>query len=113
MSDAVKLTLAADYQNIDRQLVPSRIANRKDLYVATNRGSEVYGFDEALWPRVLWKRSASESEEQQLDEIAAAVKAELVRRTGLPIAVVSDRLNRRKIDLIPLARWSSPPRSVG
>src|SRR5690606_33238291 len=38
-------------------------------------------------------------------------RAALVARTGLDIRVIYDRLNRRKIDLIPLAEWADPPKS--
>ena len=33
------------------------------------------------------------------------------RRTGLQVAVVYDRLNRRKVDVIPDPEWADPPKS--
>ncbi len=84
---------------------------KRNLYLATNRGSEVYGFDAPGNPVLLWRRVASEEEERLLTETAEAVRGELVARTNLEVEVVLNRLNRRKVDLIPLPEWRDPPKS--
>ena len=99
--------------HVDRQLSAAiRGRHKRNLYLATNRGSEVYGFDSASVPTRLWIRSATSDEEQALTATADALRAEIESRApGLEVRVIYDRLNRRKVDLIPLAEWRDPPKS--
>ncbi len=83
--------------------------NNRGLYIATNRGSEVFGFDGGPQPVLKWKRKASEQEERLLTTSADRVRDILADR-GLQAHVVYDRLNRRKIDIIPLPEWADPPK---
>ena len=111
-SRAVIVT-GTSFANVARQLghgISAESASR--LYVGTNRGSEVFGFDRRGQPVLLWRRVATREEDERLDRVAAEVKARLERLTGLRIDVVSNRLNRRKIDLIPEPAWSDPPKSA-
>jgi hypothetical protein len=81
-----------NFATIDQQLLATmRGPYKRNLYVSTNRGSEVSGFDAQSRPVLLWQR---------------------VARTGLEIRVVYDRLNRRKLDFLPLAAWRDPPKSA-
>jgi trehalose/maltose hydrolase-like predicted phosphorylase len=89
-----------------------RAASARRLYVATNRGSEVFGFDRRAEPMLLWRREATEEENRKLDAVAEEVRDRIERLTGLPIRIVYDRLNRRKIDLIPEPAWADPPKSA-
>ncbi len=95
-----------------RLSAPMRGPHVKDLFLATNRGSEVYGFDDDGALTLLSRRNATEEEERLLTSTADAVRDALVARTGLAIDVVYDRLNRRKVDLIPLPEWRDPPKSA-
>ena len=61
-------------------------------------------------PVLLHRRTATATENLALDRAAAATVARLADR-GLEAAVVADRLNRRKIDLIPVAQWADPKKS--
>jgi kojibiose phosphorylase len=108
----VVIVSGTNFGNIDRQL-SSRIRGprKKRLFALTNRGSEAYGFDLQGEPVLLQRRQASPDEERLLTEVAGAVRDELVRNSGLEIRIVADRLNRRKIDLIPLPEWSDPPKA--
>jgi len=100
-------------RNIDGQLSHAiKGRHKENLYLATNRGSEVYGFDEKRELKLLWKRTATAQEERVLTEIADAVRDHVVSRTGLDVRVIYDRLNRRKVDLIPLEQWKDPPKSA-
>ena len=79
------------------------------LLVATNRGSELYGYDASAEPVLLHRRVATPAENAALDRIAEVVASELTHATGLDVGVVRDRLNRRKLDLFP--SWSDPPKA--
>jgi trehalose/maltose hydrolase-like predicted phosphorylase len=94
--------------NVDGQL-GARPPGPGRLSFCVNRGSEVFGADETGL-RLVHRREATPEEDTALDEAAAATVAELGRR-GLEAAVVSQRLNRRKIDLIPEPEWSDPPKA--
>lgn len=101
-----------NFGNIDRQLCRHIApAWRRRLLVCVNRGSEVYGFDRQGTSSRRYLRVATPAEEQALTATADAVRDQLVARTGLEIRVVYDRLNRRKIDLIPLPAWADPPKA--
>ncbi|MCM2279840.1 MAG: glycoside hydrolase family 65 protein [Oligoflexia bacterium] len=98
--------------HLDRQFasaIPAHLRHR--LYLATNRGSEVYGYSQEGDSRLLWSRQATALEEKLLDDTALEVKRLIGERSGLEIGIVHDRLNRRKIDLIPVAEWADPPKS--
>ncbi|MFS8637027.1 MAG: hypothetical protein FWJ74_03025, partial [Gemmatimonadota bacterium] len=100
------------FENVDRQLSSGIHGPHKQrLFILTNRGSEVWGFDAAGRRVLLHRRVATPEEERRLTAAADAVRAALVARTGLDIRVIYDRLNRRQIDLIPLAEWADPPKS--
>jgi hydroxymethylpyrimidine pyrophosphatase-like HAD family hydrolase len=102
-----------NFANIDQQLLATMQGPyKRNLYVSTNRGSEVYGFDAQSRPVLLWQRVATLDENRLLTEIADAVCEAVVARTGLKIRVVYDRLNRRKLDLLPLPKWREPPKSA-
>lgn len=59
--------------------------------------------------RLVQRRGATAEEDAALDAAAAATVAALAER-GVRAAIVSQRLNRRKIDLIPEPEWEDPPR---
>jgi len=101
-----------NFGNIDRQLC-CHIAPawRRRLLVCVNRGSEVYGFDRRGASSRRYLRVATPAEDQALTATADAVREELIALTGLEIRVIYDRLNRRKIDLIPLPEWADPPKA--
>lgn len=84
---------------------------RKRLIVCANRGSEVFGFDGRGETMLLHRRVATPEEEEALTAIAETVRDEVIRTTHLDIGIVYNRLNRRKIDLIPLPAWANPPKA--
>jgi len=92
--------------NVDGQL-NARPAGPGRLWLCLNSGSEVFQVG-PHGPVLSWRRQASRAENRALDEAARQTVDELGER-GLQAAVVSSRLNRRKIDLIPLPEWSGPP----
>ncbi len=94
--------------NIDGQL-RARPSGPGRLLLALNRGSEVFlvGPD---GPVIVERREATPEEEAALDRAARLTVARLAEK-GLDAAVVSERLNRRKIDLIPLPEWEDPPKA--
>jgi kojibiose phosphorylase len=83
--------------------------NNRGLFIATNRGSEIYGFAGGTEPIPIWRRKATPEEELRLTRSADEVREELAQR-GIESRVIYDRLNRRKIDIIPLPEWADPPK---
>ncbi len=106
----IVIVTGTNFGNIDRQ-VCSLIngPHKRHLHVCTNRGSEVYGFGESGAPVLLYRKEATPHENELLDRIATAVRQDIESRSRVSVEVVFDRLNRRKIDLIP--EWPDPPKS--
>ena len=96
--------------NVDGQL-SARPAGPGSLHLLLNRGSEVFRVGEE-GPELADRRVASREEEAGLDR-AAELAIEDFARSGLEVEVVSRRLNRRKLDLIPLAGMGRSPRRRG
>jgi len=94
--------------NVDGQLA-ARPAGPGRLYLCVNRGSEVF-LAEQDGVRLVHRREATPEEDAALDAAAEAT-AEALSRRGLRAAIVSQRLNRRKIDLIPEREWEDPPKA--
>ncbi len=94
--------------NVDGQL-RARPHGPGRLFLCLNRGSEVFeatagGID------VLFRRDATPAEDAALTA-AATLAVDRLGARGLQTAVVSTRLNRRKIDLIPEPPWRDPPKA--
>jgi len=106
----VVVITGTNFGNIDRQF-SSLITgpHKKYLYICTDRGSEVHGFDEKSDPVLIFKREATDEENELLSRVAEAVKRDIESRSNVTIDIVYQRLNRRKIDLIP--EWENPPKS--
>ena len=95
-------------ENVDGQLM-ARPPTAGRLYLCCNRGSEVFEVT-AAGPSLVYRRNATEMEDRALDRAAARTVAEL-RARGLDTQIVSDRLNRRKIDIIPVPAWADPKKA--
>ncbi len=83
---------------------------RRRMRVCTNRGSEVWGYGDGGERVALYKRVASSAEDAMLTRAAEELRERLAER-GVESRIVFDRLNRRKIDLIPLPEWNDPPKA--
>jgi trehalose/maltose hydrolase-like predicted phosphorylase len=94
--------------NVDGQLL-ARPSGPGRLVLALNRGSELFevGID---GPRIIARREATADEDDALTRAAEKVVARLSAH-GLDAKIVSQRLNRRKIDLIPFPEWDDPPKA--
>ena len=99
----VAIVSTANVGAIDRQL-RARPAAEGHLLLLLSRGSEVYVVG-PTGPRLLDRRQASAEEAERLETAARAIRAELEKR-GLEVAV-HERLNRRRIDLVPA--WTHAP----
>ncbi|MEX2464528.1 MAG: hypothetical protein WD428_01500, partial [Gaiellaceae bacterium] len=93
--------------NVDGQLA-ARPSGPGRLHLCMNRGSEVFRADETSL-ELVYRREATPEEDSALDAAAEATVEALARR-GLEAAIVSQRLNRRKVDLIPVPEWADPPK---
>jgi len=101
-----------NFKNIDKQFSSLVTGpHKRNLFVLTNRGSEVYGFDEKSDPKLIDRREASEAENLLLTKVAQAVRDYSRYRSGPRIDIVYNRLNRRKIDMIPEPDWADPPKA--
>jgi hypothetical protein len=108
----IVITTGTHFGNIEGQLTAAMQGPQMThLYVCTNRGSEVYGFSPEGEPEVRDRRQATPEEERLLTAAADAVRDTVTARTGLAVGAVYDRLNRRKLDLIPLQEWVDPPKA--
>ncbi|MCL4474409.1 MAG: hypothetical protein M1455_10835, partial [Actinobacteria bacterium] len=106
----VAVITGTNFNNIDRQFSSLiKGTHKQNLFVCANRGSEVYGFNRSSQPRLRYRRRAKAAENRLLDSVAEAVKADIEASSSVGIEIVYDRLNRRKIDLIP--EWQNPPKS--
>lgn len=94
--------------NLDGQLA-ARPAGPGRLHLCLNRGSEVFEVTSG-GVALVWQRTATEDENTALDRAAAMTVAHL-RARGLEASIVSERLNRRKIDLITDPAWADPPKA--
>jgi hypothetical protein len=94
--------------NVDGQLV-ARPPGPGALTLLLNRGSEVYRVGPA-GPALVVRRTATADEDGALSR-AARLTVERLAERGLRARIVSSRLNRRKIDLIPEPRWEDPPKA--
>lgn len=94
--------------NVDGQL-RARPGGPGELLLALNRGSELFRVT-AAGPRLLERRRETRRVGRLLDETASRIALAL-RGRGLAVEVVSHRINRRKIDLIPEPEWADPPKS--
>jgi trehalose/maltose hydrolase-like predicted phosphorylase len=95
-------------ENIDGQL-RARPEGRGRLFLCCNRGSEIFEVS-AEGPVLRHRRTATPEEDRSLDLTAELVVRHLAL-AGLETKLVSSRLNRRKIDLIPVAGWSDPKKA--
>ena len=62
-------------------------------------------------PSLVWRCVATDAEERGLDGAPAALAVDRLRALGLAARVVSERLNRRKIDILPDPQWADPPKA--
>jgi trehalose/maltose hydrolase-like predicted phosphorylase len=95
-------------ENIDDQL-KARPQGRGQLYLCCNRGSEVFWIT-GRGPVLIHRRTATVDEERSLD-CAAKLAVERLGLRGLGTSLVASRLNRRKIDLIPIRAWADPKKA--
>ena len=94
--------------NVDGQL-RARPSGPGSLHLLLNRGSEVFRVGEQ-GPERIFATVATDAEEDALDR-AAELTVERLAAQGLRAEIVSQRLNRRKIDLIPEPEWADPPKA--
>lgn len=94
--------------NVDGQLA-ARPTGPGELHLCLNRGSEVFAVGPS-GPTVVARRTATADEEEALERAAGLLVAALAER-GIAAEVVSRRLNRRKVDLIPEPDWADPPKA--
>lgn len=95
--------------NVDPQL-GARPGPSGSLHLLLNRGSEVYRVDRE-GVRLLGRRLATEEEDAALSAAAELTVKRFAER-GLAAKIVSERLNRRKVDLIPEPEWADPPKAL-
>ncbi|MDR3606363.1 MAG: hypothetical protein P4M08_03165 [Oligoflexia bacterium] len=83
---------------------------KHSLYICTNRGSEVYGFNDDGDSELIYRRKATPEEDQALTQAIERLR-DYAGQRGLETVITYDRLNRRKLDLIPLPEWADPKKA--
>jgi len=96
-------------ENIDGQLA-ARPRGPGELHLLLNRGSEVFRASAKEGVELVARRIATDAEELALDR-AAALAVQRLGALGVEARIASQRLNRRKIDLIPTREWADPPKA--
>lgn len=106
----IVIITGTNFDNINNQSI-SLINNlyKERLFVCTNRGSEVYIFDKNSNPILAYKKGATKKENYLLTKIVDDSKKVIEGTSKVKVVVVYNRLNRRKIDLIP--EWKDPQKS--
>ena len=106
----IVVVTGTNFQNIDGQF-SSHISGiyKKNLFICTNRGSEVFGFDENSQPVMLYYLDIDEETNKLLDKIAEKTKNDIEKQAKVKLNIIYNRLNRRKLDLIP--EWENPLKS--
>lgn len=106
----IVVVTGTNFENIDRQF-SSHIKGlyKKNLFICTNRGSEVFGFDENSQSILLFRLNIDEKTNNLLDKIAEKTKKDIEIKANVWLDIIYDRLNRRKLDLIP--EWANPLKS--
>ena len=94
--------------NVDGQLA-ARPTGPGGLVLAVNCGSEAFLVDRD-GPHLAYQRTATADEDAALSR-AAELTVEHLAARGFVARIVSERLNRRKIDLIPEPEWKDPPKA--
>lgn len=103
------IVTGTNFQNIDRQFSSQFHSEyKKNLFILTNRGSEVFTFEGSA-PVLLHSLEATQEQNRQLDIIAQDTKKQLEEFQFNNINIIYNRLNRRKIDLYP--EWNDPPKN--
>ncbi len=95
--------------NVDGQLA-ARPRGPGRLHLLLNRGSEVFCVG-ARGVELVYRRTATEQEEAALTAAAESAVRHLAADHGLEARIVSNRLNRRKIDIIPEGAWADPSKA--
>jgi trehalose/maltose hydrolase-like predicted phosphorylase len=94
--------------NVDGQL-GARPTGPGRLHLLLNRGSEVFCVD-GKGVELVHRRTATAQEEAALSAAAELAVRHFAHR-GLEVRIVSSRLNRRKIDIIPEGAWADPSKA--
>jgi trehalose/maltose hydrolase-like predicted phosphorylase len=104
----IAIVSGTNVANVDSQLA-ARPEGPGRLYLCLNRGSEVFAVGPD-GPVLIHRRTATAAEDEALTAAACHTVARL-RELGLRAEMVTERLNRRKIDLIPEPEWADPPKA--
>jgi len=88
-----------ELRDIDATLERNSRAAQAQPLLATDRGSAVYGFDEAFAPRSSGGARRPRGEERALTEMPSGARRHRLAHRAR-VRVVYDRLNRREVDLI-------------
>lgn len=100
-----------NFENIDNQF-SSHVNGiyKKNLFICTNRGSEVFGFNQNSEPVLHLRLNIDEKTNELLDKIAEKTKKDIEEKAkNIKLNIIYNRLNRRKLDLIP--EWENPLKS--
>ena len=106
----IVIVTGTNFKNIDNQF-SSHIKGiqKKNLFICTNRGSEVFGFDENSQPVLIFRLNIDEDKNKLFDKIVEKTKKDIETKANVWLEIIYDRLNRRKLDLIP--EWENPLKS--
>lgn len=91
----------------------SKPADRKRLFMATDRGAVIVGFDHRGKPGEIARRMPTAGEATQLDAAITELKKRLERHTQLAFVTTIDGPTRRRLDLVPDRQTQSGAARLG
>ena len=104
----IAVVTGTNADNVDSQL-KARPPGPGQLCLGLNRGSEVFVVGPE-GPNLIYRRVTTKEENEALDR-ASELLVSWLDAKGLKASIIANRLNRRKVDLIPLVEWADPPKA--
>ncbi|MDD3150189.1 MAG: HAD hydrolase family protein [Candidatus Gastranaerophilales bacterium] len=107
----IAIITGTNINNINNQFLSLLESDfKQNIYMLTNRGSEVFAYDKNDTLTNIYSKIASQTENDILDKIAIKIKQQIEITSKTNIKIIFNRMNRRKINLN--SEWENPPKEM-